>query len=101
MLNVKTAIAVTGAGMMIASAALAQPSYRATPETAPANARVIIRDMGWTCHAGICSAVRTGASTDATVCGAVARSLGRLARFATDSAAFDAVALGKCNKRAQ
>lgn len=75
--------------------------YRVTPVTAPVDGKVIVHDVAWYCTSGSCTAARTGSSTDATICSALARDLGRLSAFVAAGTAFDAAALEKCNRRAR
>ncbi len=82
-------------------AAAALPIYKATPRTAPADGQIIIHDIAWRCSSGSCFASRTGSSTDATICSALARDLGPLAAFAVGDTDFDAAAVEKCNRRAR
>lgn len=75
--------------------------YKVTPATAPADGKIIVHDVAWRCASGSCLAVRTGSSTDATVCSALARDLGKISTFLVGDAAFDPTALEKCNRRAR
>lgn len=75
--------------------------YRVTPAAVPADGKIIVHDAAWRCSSGSCVASRTGSSTDATVCSALARDLGKISTFLVGDAAFDAAALEKCNRRAR
>lgn len=75
--------------------------YRVTPVIAPTDGKIIVHDVAWHCASGSCVAARTGSSTDATICSALARDLGRLSAFMVADAAFDTAALEKCNRRAR
>lgn len=86
----------------LAGPALAAPStYRVTPQAAPNDGQVVVHDVAWRCSGGSCVAPRTGKSTDATVCSAVARNFGPIASFAAGGDDFDAAAIDKCNRRAR
>ena len=75
--------------------------YKVTPATAPADGKIIVHDVAWRCSVGSCVATRTGSSTDATVCSALARDLGKISAFTVGDATFDGSALEKCNRRAR
>ena len=79
----------------------AAADYSVTPVTSPADGKIIVHGVAWYCTAGSCTAPRSGSSTDATICSALARDLGRLSSFVAANHAFDAAALEKCNRRAR
>jgi hypothetical protein len=74
--------------------------YRAEPATAPASARLVVRDVVWRCGAGGCVAPR-GNSRPVIDCSALARQVGTLRSFTVGGEALDAAALEKCNARAR
>jgi hypothetical protein len=77
------------------------PLYTVGLQNPPVDARIVVKDMAWTCGGDGCSAVRTGASPDGGVCAAVVRKLGPVTRFGTGLREFDADALAKCNAAAK
>lgn len=74
--------------------------YRAQPAAAPAQARLIVRDIVWRCGAGGCTAPRSGSRPE-IVCASLAREFGALASFSAGDRSFDAAALENCNRRAR
>lgn len=97
-----TGFVALGLMMALLSPAAAAPAlYRVTPQATPGDRQIIVHDVSWRCSAGSCVAPRTGASTDATVCSALARSFGPIAAFTVGDTSFDAAALDKCNRRAR
>ena len=80
-----------------AAPALAQPGFVATlAQPAPA-ARWVARETLWTCDGAICRAPRSGRTSDANECRAVARKAGRVAGFAAAGRMFAAAELDRCN----
>lgn len=79
-----------------APAMAAEPLYRAALEK-PAAARLIVRDIPWSCAGTACSAPRTAAAPDANVCASVARKLGRLSSFQAGERTFEPADLARCN----
>ena len=93
---------VAGFAIVMGAPASAAPTlYKVTPQAVPADGTLILHDLAWRCASGSCVALRSGRSTDVTVCSSVARGIGRLAAFEVGDAPFDAAALEKCNSRAR
>jgi hypothetical protein len=85
---------------LAAAPAQAAPLFEAQPEVAPANARLVLRDMLWNCGSAGCAAAQ-GTSRPAVVCAVLAGEVGPLRSFSFKGAALSAEALGKCNMRAK
>lgn len=83
-----------------AAPAFAQGSYRAEPETQPAQARFLVRENVWHCATGACQSART-AIRPAIACQALVREVGRLRSFSVEGRAFAAEELESCNARAR
>ncbi len=83
-----------------APAIATEPLYHAALEK-PAAARLIVKDVSWSCTGAACSAPRTATAPDANVCASVARRLGRLISFQAGDRAFEAAELKKCNAAAK
>lgn len=73
--------------------------YSATPATAPAVGKSVVRNLIWNCDGQACVAAQ-GNSRPAIVCATVARELGALTAFRAGEESFDADALARCNARA-
>lgn len=74
--------------------------YRVVPATAPAEVRLIVRDIVWRCGSGGCTAPQNGSRAE-IVCSSLAREIGVLASFSAGGRVFDAAALENCNRRAR
>lgn len=85
--------------LLAVSAPAVGANYQATPATPPA-AKVMSRDILWRCGNAGCTASYSNSSA-ATVCGQLARKVGRLDAFAVNGTAFDAAALARCNAKAR
>jgi hypothetical protein len=85
---------------VVGRAYAADPLYRASLEK-PAAARLIVRDISWSCAGAACEAPRTATAPDANVCASVARKLGRLASFQAGGRTFEAAELERCNAAAR
>ena len=80
---------------MIAAPALAG-TYTATPANAPAEQKIVTRDVAWNFAGGEFRG-RTNESRPMILCQRLAKRAGRLSSFAADGRAFDAAQLEKCN----
>ena len=96
-----------GSGLVTAALLLSAPGhaagpgyYAATPVTAPAARRLVVRDTLWQCGDAGCAASAKGNSRPAIVCQSLVKEVGALASFRAGAEAFDADALAKCNARA-
>ena len=87
----------------IAVAALAAPAvagtYSAKPVAAPAAAKIIGKDISWTCTDGSCRG-STEASRPVIICEDLAKRAGRIESFAADGKQLSAEQLAKCNSAA-
>jgi hypothetical protein len=92
------------AAIFTAAAFLAAPavagSYSAKPFTAPATAKIIGKDISWTCNSGSCRG-STDASRPLVLCQDLAKRAGRLESFVADGRALSADQLDKCNASAK
>jgi hypothetical protein len=88
--------ALAGAVPVLAS----QAHFRAEPVTAPAEARLVVRDTVFRCGEGGCVAPG-GGSRAAIVCTALVREVGPLRSFTVAGRSFDADALAQCNRAAR
>lgn len=93
-------VALTAAAGPARAQAAHAPFYVATPEAAPAAARVMTRTTGWTVRDGRYLAARAPERA-ALLCDLLARDVGRLSSFSAGGTAFDADDLAKCNARAK
>ena len=88
----------------IAVATLAAPAlagtYSAKPATAPATAKIIGKDISWSCTADGCRG-STEASRPAVICEDLAKRAGRIESFSADGKALSAEQLAKCNSAAK
>ncbi|MFS0737303.1 hypothetical protein ABC347_09660 [Sphingomonas sp. 1P06PA] len=84
----------------VATPAVAAPMYRVAL-AAPTVNRQVVRDLIWSCSGEACVAPLNGTTSDANVCRAVARKLGRVTAFSADARSFGADELEKCNTAAQ
>jgi hypothetical protein len=74
--------------------------YRVVPVTAPAEVRLIVRDIVWRCGGSGCTAPQNGSRAE-IVCASLAREIGALASFSAGGRVFDAAQLENCNRRAR
>ncbi|HVL79304.1 MAG TPA: hypothetical protein VM346_08465 [Sphingomicrobium sp.] len=88
---------------MAASALLAAPaiagSYSAKP-VAPAEGRIIARDIVWSCGPAACQGA-TEESRPAVLCEGLAKRAGRLESFVANGRAFGPAELDRCNSAAR
>jgi len=91
---------MTRLAVLIAAALIASPAaagtYSAKPATAPDSAKIIARDMSWTCAGGTCLG-KTEESRPLVLCQGLAKRAGRLDSFVADGRAFGPTELAKCN----
>lgn len=85
---------------IVGPAYASDPLYRVSLES-PAPARIIVKDLAWSCAGTDCAAPRTAPAPDSNVCAAMARKLGRLVSFRSGDRAFAAEELAKCNLAAK
>jgi hypothetical protein len=86
-------------GLAVAAAPAAAATYSATLD-APTSARLIARDITWTCGAAACQ----GASEESrpvVLCQSLAKRAGRIDNFLVDGRAFTPVELERCNASAK
>ena len=93
------------AAFFVAAVALAATpafagSYSARPAAAPSQARIIGKDIAWSCVAGTCRG-STEASRPLVICQDLAKRAGRIASFESDGRALAAEQLAKCNASAR
>jgi hypothetical protein len=91
--------AIFSAAALLAAPAMAG-SYSAKPLAAPAAAKIIGKDISWTCGAGSCQG-STEASRPLVLCQDLAKRAGRLESFTADGRALGADQLEKCNASAK
>lgn len=97
------AAAVAASGMLLtATAASAQtPGYYAAVTAAPtAKTSLVTRSVIWSCEGTTCVASKAP-ETDATLCGMVARQVGKLSAFTVAGTPFAEDKLAACNARAK
>lgn len=66
----------------------------------PTTARIIARDISWSCGADVCQGA-TEESRPAVLCQSLAKRAGRIDSFLVDGRAFSTAELGKCNASAK
>lgn len=93
------------AALIVAAAALtAAPAvagtYSAKPSIAPSAARIIARDISWTCGPDACLG-NTAESRPVVLCQGLAKRAGQLDSFIADGRAFTTAELAKCNLSAK
>ena len=92
------------AAIFTAAALLAAPavagSYSAKPTTAPATAKLIGKDISWTCGPEGCKG-STDASRPLVICQDLAKRAGRIESFTANGQALSAAELDKCNASAK
>jgi hypothetical protein len=91
------------AALFAATALFAAPavagSYSAKPLSVPASAKIIGKDISWTCGANGCQgATETGRPL--VICQDLAKRAGRLESFTVDGRALGTTDLDKCNAKA-
>ncbi len=91
--------ALVAAAALTATPALAG-TYSAKPVTASTAARIIARDISWTCGPDACQG-STEESRPVVLCQGLAKRAGRLSSFIANGRAFDAAELDKCNVSAK
>lgn len=75
-------------------------TYSATPVGAPAAARIVGKDIGWSCADGSCRGV-TENSRPLLLCQDLAKRAGPIASFAVDGRPLPDAALAQCNRSAR
>ena len=85
---------------MVAAAAPAAAANYSAKLVAPANGRIVARDINWACGAGACQGA-TAESRPAVLCEALAKRAGKLDSFTVDGRAFSSAQLDKCNTAAK
>lgn len=92
------------AAFIAAASFLAAPAFAATysakPVTAPATAKIIGKDISWSCAGGSCRG-STEASRPLILCQDLAKRAGRLDSFAADGKPISVEQLAKCNTAAK
>ena len=89
--------------LFVATALFAAPAvagtYSAKPISVPASAKIIGKDISWTCSANGCQgATETGRPL--VLCQDLAKRAGRLESFVADGQALSTADLDKCNAKA-
>lgn len=92
------------AAFIAAASFLAAPAFAATysakPAAAPASAKIIGKDISWSCGGGTCRG-STEASRPLILCQDLAKRTGPLESFAADGKTLSADQLAKCNTAAK
>ena len=92
------------AAFIAAASFLAAPAFAATysakPVAAPATAKIIGKDISWSCAGGNCRG-STEASRPLILCQDLAKRAGRLDSFTADGKPLSAEQLAKCNTAAK
>src|SRR5258708_6765071 len=84
-------------------AAIAAPAAAATYSAklaAPANGRIVAREINWSCGAIACQGA-TNESRPGVLCQALAKRAGKVDSFLVDGRAFTSAELDKCNASAK
>lgn len=84
----------------LAAAPAAAAVYSATPLAAPAEARIVARDVVWACGSQSCAG-STSNGRPLVVCQALAKKTGPIASFSVDGRAIAAAELERCNESAK
>lgn len=92
-------IAALIAATLLAATPAVASTYSAEPISVPATARIIGKDISWSCGANGCQGA-TEASRPLVICQDLARRVGRIESFTADGRALGAADLDKCNTRA-
>ena len=89
---------------LLTAALIATPSiagtYSAKPATAPAQSKIIARDIAWNCADGACQG-KTEESRPLVLCQGLVKRTGRLDSFVANGRAFGATELAQCNASAK
>lgn len=91
--------ALIAAATLIAAPAFAG-SYSAKPAAAPATAKIVGKDISWSCAAGTCRG-STEASRPVILCQDLAKRAGRIESFVADGQTLSDEQLAKCNTAAK
>jgi hypothetical protein len=83
----------------LAAAPAAAANYSAKL-AAPAQGRIVARDINWVCGGGTCEGA-TQESRPSVLCQALAKRAGRIDAFLVDGQPFAGGELGKCNAAAK
>ena len=90
--------------LFVATALFAAPAvagtYSAKPISVPASAKIIGKDISWTCTADGCRGT-TEASRPLVLCQDLAKHAGRIESFVADGKALTEEQLAKCNSAAK
>jgi hypothetical protein len=97
MTRIATLIAATVA---LIGAPASAATYSAKPAIQPVTARIIARDISWTCGPAACLG-KTLESRPAILCEGLARRAGRLESFTANGRSFGTAELAKCNASAK
>jgi hypothetical protein len=95
----KRAAAFIAAAIFLSAPAFAA-TYSAKPATAPATAKIIGKDIFWSCAGDTCRG-STETSRALILCQDLARHAGRIESFIDDGHEFSAEQLDKCNAAAR
>lgn len=93
------AAAFIAAATLLATPAFAG-TYSAKPVTAPATAKIVGKDISWSCAGGTCRG-STEASRPVILCQDLAKHAGRIESFIADGQALSDDQLAKCNSAAR
>ena len=96
---IRLATLIATAATLAAAPAFAS-TYSAKPVTTPDSARIIARDISWTCGPDACQG-STEESRPAVLCQGLAKRAGQLTSFVANGRAFGAAELAKCNASAK
>jgi hypothetical protein len=92
------------AAFIAAASFLAAPAFAATysakPAAVPATAKIIGKDISWSCAGATCRG-STEASRPVILCQDLAKHAGRIESFVADGKALSAEQLAKCNTAAK
>ena len=92
------------AALFVATALFAAPAvagtYSAKPISVPASAKIIGKDISWSCAGDTCRG-STEASRPVILCQDLAKHAGRIESFTADGQALSADQLSKCNTAAK
>ena len=91
---------LTAAAALFVAAPAAAGSFTAQPVVPTKQAKIVARDIVWTCTDQGCRGA-TAESRPAVLCQALAKKAGRLASFTANGRAFAAAELDRCNSVAK
>jgi hypothetical protein len=91
--------AFIAAATLVAAPAFAS-NYSAKPVAAPATAKIIGKDISWSCAGGTCRG-STEASRPIILCEDLAKRAGKIESFVADGKELSADQLAKCNSAAK